>query len=62
MLAYLAVFRRPGSPGDAPPERMYISSLWQCFAQGWLNVFSQDTPAAPASRQEVPDAHTKSHE
>ena len=43
MLAYLAVFRRPGSAPDAPSQRMYISSLWQCFPEGWLNVFSQDT-------------------
>lgn len=46
LLAYLAVFRRPKAPADAPPERMYISSVWQHHAQGWLNVFSQDTHAA----------------
>jgi hypothetical protein len=46
MLAYLAVFRRPGSPADAPAQRMYISSLWQHFTEGWRNVFSQDTDAA----------------
>jgi hypothetical protein len=26
--------------------RMYISSLWRRSPAGWLNVFSQDTPAA----------------
>ena len=46
LLAYLAVFRRRKSPADAPPERMYISSAWQCYSGGWLNVFSQDTGAA----------------
>jgi hypothetical protein len=46
LLAYLAVFRRQQTPTDAPPERMYVSSLWQLYPQGWLNVFSQDTGAA----------------
>ena len=46
LLAYLAIFRRRKSPAGAPPERMYVSSVWQCYAEGWLNVFSQDTGAA----------------
>ena len=46
LLAYLAVFHRPKAPADTPPERMYISSVWQHDAQGWVNVFSQDTAAA----------------
>ena len=46
LLAYLAVFRRPSACVDSPPQRMYISSLWQRGPQGWLNVFSQDTEAA----------------
>ena len=46
MLTYLAVCRGPNSPANAPPKRMYISSLWQSFPEGWLNVFSQDTGAA----------------
>ena len=46
LLAYLAVFRRPGAKPEAPSERMYVSSLWQCYPEGWLNVYSQDTPAA----------------
>ena len=46
ILAYLALYRTPNSPGDAAPRRMYISSLWQCFPNGWLNVFSQDTGVA----------------
>lgn len=45
LLAYLAVFRRPKAPADAPPERMYVSSMWQRHAPGWLNIFSQDTGA-----------------
>ncbi|WP_397536004.1 DUF4440 domain-containing protein [Roseateles sp.] len=46
MLAYLARFRTRSAPVDAPPRRMYVSSLWQCYPEGWLNVFSQDTGAA----------------
>jgi len=46
LLAYLAVFRRPGTPVAEPSQRMYVSSVWQHFPKGWLNVFSQDTGAA----------------
>ena len=45
MLAYLAVFRRPNAPSAAPPQRMYVASLWRRLPQGWRNVFSQDTEA-----------------
>ena len=27
------------------PEAMYVSSIWQRTDGGWVNVFSQDTPA-----------------
>lgn len=45
LLAYLAEFRRSKSPPGSPPERMYITSLWQRLPEGWRNVFSQDTGA-----------------
>jgi len=46
LLGYLAVFRMRTAPVDAPPKRMYVSSLWQCYPEGWLNVFSRDTGVA----------------
>ena len=46
LLCYRADCRRPSSPTTDPPDVMYISSLW-CRREGeWVNVFSQDTPAA----------------
>jgi hypothetical protein len=46
LLCYRADFR-PASASDAPArDAMYVSSLW-CLRDGrWVNVFSQDTPAA----------------
>lgn len=46
LLVYLAVFRGRSAAAEAPPRRMYVSSLWQHHPEGWLNVFSQDTDAA----------------
>lgn len=46
ILAYLVEFRRPKRPEASPPDRLYISSAWQRFEQGWKNVFSQDTCVA----------------
>jgi hypothetical protein len=43
LLCYRATFRRVGS---VAPEIMYISSLWALTSDGWINTFSQDTPAA----------------
>ncbi len=43
LLSYLAVFRRSGKTHT---ERMYVSSVWQRRGTGWINLFSQDTPAA----------------
>jgi len=40
LLCYRADFRRVDGP---EPEAMYVSSLWQRTAQGWRNIFSQDT-------------------
>ena len=31
--------------GGGPAESMYVSSLWRRRGDGWVNVFSQDTPA-----------------
>ncbi len=46
ILSYRAEFERPSAGAASEPERMYVSSLW-CLRDGeWLNVFSQDTPAA----------------
>ena len=42
ILAYRADFRRTGRTDD---EAMYVSSVWQRAPSGWVNVFSQDTPA-----------------
>nr|WP_220748528.1 MULTISPECIES: nuclear transport factor 2 family protein [unclassified Jannaschia] len=42
LLTYRARFTRMG--GDAA-EEMWVSSLWRAEADGWVNLFSQDTPA-----------------
>ncbi len=42
LLAYRADFDRGGPEG---PEAMYVSSIWQRTDDGWINIFSQDTPA-----------------
>ncbi|MDO6483131.1 nuclear transport factor 2 family protein [Shimia thalassica] len=42
LLAYRADFRKPQSPDW---DAMYISSIWKITPSGWINIFSQDTPA-----------------
>lgn len=42
-LSYLARYQRPGA---AKADAMYVSSIWQRQGEGWLNLFSQDTPTA----------------
>lgn len=42
LLAYEAAYQRP----RATPERMFVSSVWSRRDDGWVNVFSQDTPVA----------------
>ncbi len=42
LLSYRATHRRAGTVGDAV---MYITSLWERRDGGWVNSFSQDTPA-----------------
>lgn len=44
LLSYRASYRRVGQ--GACSEVMFITSLWQRTDAGWLNSFSQDTPAA----------------
>ncbi len=41
LLSYHAAYERVGG---ATPEAMYVSSLWCRRGDGWVNVFSQDTP------------------
>ncbi len=43
LLSYRADYQRTGSANN---DVMYITSLWERGASGWLNSFSQDTPAA----------------
>jgi len=43
LLAYRADFSRPG---DDERESVLISSIWQERDGTWVNIFSQDTPAA----------------
>lgn len=45
LLAYRATFTRAGAAEEAEEEAMYVSSLWRRGAQGWRNIFSQDTEA-----------------
>lgn len=42
LICYRATFQR--ITRDAP-ETMYVSSIWRRQGKGWVNVFSQDTPA-----------------
>jgi hypothetical protein len=42
LLAYHACYLRVGR---AEEEEMYVSSIWRRRGAGWVNVFSQDTPA-----------------
>lgn len=43
ILSYRADFLRTGTDD---PETMYVSSIWQRDPAGWINIFSQDTPAS----------------
>lgn len=42
LLSYRATYSRPASTGE---NVMYVSSIWRRRETGWINVFSQDTPA-----------------
>ncbi len=42
LLTYRADFRRTRSKES---EAMYVSSIWRRIDTGWINIFSQDTPA-----------------
>ena len=43
LLSYRADFTRAAKTA---PEAMYVSSIWQRTGAGWINIFSQDTPAS----------------
>ena len=43
LISYRATFTRPGRD---TAEVMYVSSIWRRSGEGWVNIFSQDTPAA----------------
>lgn len=46
LYSYRAAYRRPGGS----EEVMFVSSIWQRRAQGWINIFSQDTPLDEADQ------------
>ena len=46
LLCYRADWRRLTAGERGARESMYISSLWSRRSGRWVNVFSQDTPAA----------------
>ncbi len=49
LLSYRADYHRVSNSEITEPDIMYVSSLWSRNEDGWVNVFSQDTPAeAPA--------------
>jgi hypothetical protein len=43
LLSYRADFTRAAK---SIPDTMYVSSIWQRATTGWINIFSQDSPAA----------------
>lgn len=43
LLSYRATYSRPSGTKE---QVMYVSSIWKRTGTGWINVFSQDTPAA----------------
>ncbi|MEM7643521.1 MAG: nuclear transport factor 2 family protein [Pseudomonadota bacterium] len=47
LIAYRAVYTRPTRTA---PEEMYVSSIWRREDSGWVNIFSQDTPANPTTK------------
>ncbi|MBF9033791.1 DUF4440 domain-containing protein [Rhodobacterales bacterium HKCCE2091] len=47
LIAYRADYARPGD--GAAEETMFVTSIWRrAGGAGWINVFSQDTPAGGA--------------
>ncbi|MBC6438694.1 MAG: nuclear transport factor 2 family protein [Rhodobacteraceae bacterium] len=46
LYSYHAAYRRPGQEAW---EEMYVSSIWHRTGAGWINIFSQDTPAGDVS-------------
>ena len=48
LLSYRALYSRCGKEVE---EVMYVSSIWQRTDAGWVNTFSQDTPALDPERE-----------
>lgn len=46
LLTYKAMWIPLKDGVAAPQEDMFVSSVWEYRANRWLNIFSQDTPAA----------------
>ncbi|MDX8350103.1 nuclear transport factor 2 family protein [Cognatiyoonia sp. IB215446] len=42
IFSYKVAFQRTGA---CVTEEMFVSSVWQRSGSGWINIFSQDTPA-----------------
>ena len=42
LICYLATFQRSARTTS---EQMFVSSIWRQENNGWINIFSQDTPA-----------------
>ena len=55
LLCYRADWQRLRAGSAADSETMFVSSLWCRRDAGWVNVFSQDTPAESPARPQVGD-------
>ena len=51
LLAYRADYTRTAGTRS---EAMYVTSIWQSREGRWINIFSQDTPAAEDGAPKVP--------
>ena len=49
LISYRARFRRSGQEAE---DVMFVSSIWERGRAGWINVFSQDTPATSFEKTE----------
>ncbi|WP_417838614.1 DUF4440 domain-containing protein [Tritonibacter scottomollicae] len=56
LLSYRASFQRTGRQS---PEVMFVSSIWQRRGAGWINIFSQDTPALPETHDGIQRASSE---
>ena len=53
LLCYRADWQKIGAGAVGDTETMFVSSIWCQRDGGWVNVFSQDTPAETASSQQT---------